>query len=33
MDLEKQGGISVSSTLLQFDYSGYRVNLLDTPGH
>jgi len=33
MDLEKQRGISVSSTLLQFDYSGYRVNLLDTPGH
>jgi len=33
MDLEKQRGISVSSTLLQFDYSGYRVNLLDKPGH
>jgi peptide chain release factor 3 len=33
MDLEKQRGISVSSTVLQFDYNGYRVNLLDTPGH
>ncbi len=33
MELEKQRGISISSTLLQFDYSGYRVNLLDTPGH
>ncbi len=33
MELEKQRGISVSSTVLQFDYNGYRVNLLDTPGH
>ncbi len=33
MELEKQRGISVSSTVLQFDYAGYRVNLLDTPGH
>ncbi len=33
MELEKQRGISISSTLLQFDYSGFRVNLLDTPGH
>ncbi|MFT3685479.1 MAG: peptide chain release factor 3 [Phycisphaerales bacterium] len=33
MELEKQRGISISSTVLQFDYSGYRVNLLDTPGH
>src|ERR1700719_48806 len=33
MELEKQRGISVSSTVLQFDYQGYRVNLLDTPGH
>jgi peptide chain release factor 3 len=33
MELEKQRGISVSSTVLQFDYDGYRVNLLDTPGH
>jgi peptide chain release factor 3 len=33
MELEKQRGISISSTLLQFDYEGCRVNLLDTPGH
>ena len=33
MELEKQRGISISSTVLQFDYEGYRINLLDTPGH
>jgi peptide chain release factor 3 len=33
MELEKQRGISISSTVLQFDYEGYAVNLLDTPGH
>ncbi len=33
MELERQRGISVSSTVLQFDYRGYCVNLLDTPGH
>ena len=33
MELERQRGISVSSTVLQFDYSGFAVNLLDTPGH
>jgi len=33
MDLEKQRGISVSSTVLQFEYGGCCVNLLDTPGH
>ncbi len=33
MELEKQRGISVSSTVLQFEYRGYCVNLLDTPGH
>lgn len=33
MELEKQRGISISSTVLQFDYNGYAVNLLDTPGH
>jgi peptide chain release factor 3 len=33
MELEKQRGISVSSTVLQFDYQGHAVNLLDTPGH
>lgn len=33
MELEKQRGISVSSTVLQFPYKEYCVNLLDTPGH
>src|SRR5260370_5369771 len=33
MELERQRGIAVSSTVLQFDYRGYCVNLLDTPGH
>ncbi len=33
MELEKKRGISISSTVLQFDYNGYRMNLLDTPGH
>ena len=33
MELEKQRGISISSTVLQFEYKGSVVNLLDTPGH
>jgi peptide chain release factor 3 len=33
MELERQRGISISSTVLQFEYGGYAVNLLDTPGH
>jgi len=33
MELEKQRGISVSSTVLQFEYRDCVVNLLDTPGH
>ena len=33
MELERKRGISISSTVLQFDYNGYRINLLDTPGH
>src|SRR5471030_913211 len=33
MELEKQRGISISSTVLQFEYGGFAVNLLDTPGH
>lgn len=33
MELERKRGISISSTVLQFDYRGYRINLLDTPGH
>ncbi|AQQ53881.1 peptide chain release factor 3 [Planococcus lenghuensis] len=33
MDIEKQRGISVTSSVMQFDYDGKRVNILDTPGH
>ena len=33
MDIEKQRGISVSSSVLQFEYQGIQINLLDTPGH
>jgi len=33
MEIEKQRGISVSSTVLQFEYGGHQINLLDTPGH
>lgn len=33
MDIEKQRGISVSTSVLTFDYRDRRVNLLDTPGH
>ncbi|NLZ70960.1 MAG: peptide chain release factor 3 [Clostridiaceae bacterium] len=33
MDIEKQRGISVSSSVLQFEYQNYCVNILDTPGH
>jgi len=33
MKMEQQRGISVTATCLCFDYSGYRLNLLDTPGH
>jgi peptide chain release factor 3 len=33
MELEKQRGISVSSTVLTFEFEGCQVNLLDTPGH
>ncbi|MFA5975412.1 MAG: peptide chain release factor 3 [Elusimicrobiota bacterium] len=33
MELERKRGISVSSTVLQFDYRGTHINLLDTPGH
>jgi len=33
MELEKQRGISITSTVLQFDYAGSTINLLDTPGH
>ena len=33
MELEKKRGISITSSVLQFDYGGIRYNLLDTPGH
>ncbi|MGB3309711.1 MAG: peptide chain release factor 3 [Nodosilinea sp.] len=33
MELEQQRGISITSTVLQFAYGGYTINLLDTPGH
>lgn len=33
MEIEKQRGISVTSSVLQFDYEGFRINILDTPGH
>src|SRR5512135_961286 len=33
MELERKRGISISSTVLQFDYNAYHINLLDTPGH
>ncbi len=33
MALEQERGISITSTVLQLDYKGFRLNLLDTPGH
>lgn len=33
MELERQKGISITSSVMTFDYDGLRVNLLDTPGH
>jgi peptide chain release factor 3 len=33
MALEQQRGISITSTVLQFEYQGHVLNLLDTPGH
>ena len=33
MEIEKERGISVTSSALQFEYAGCKVNLLDTPGH
>lgn len=33
MDMEQQRGISISSTVMQFPYGDYTMNLLDTPGH
>jgi peptide chain release factor 3 len=33
MEIEKQRGISVTTSVLAFEYQGYQINLLDTPGH
>lgn len=33
MEIEKQRGISVTSSAMQFEFSGYKINILDTPGH
>jgi len=33
MEIEKQRGISISTSVLQFEYNDYVINLLDTPGH
>ena len=33
MEIEKQRGISVTSSVLQFEYEGYCINIIDTPGH
>ena len=33
MELEKQRGISITSSVMQFEYDGFCVNILDTPGH
>ncbi len=33
MEIEKQRGISVTTSVMEFDYDDYKVNILDTPGH
>ncbi|MFW5632890.1 MAG: peptide chain release factor 3, partial [Acetivibrio ethanolgignens] len=33
MEIEKERGISVTSSVMQFNYDGYCINILDTPGH
>src|SRR5258707_11048190 len=33
MESARQAGMSISSTVLQFDYAGFKIHLLDTPGH
>jgi peptide chain release factor 3 len=33
MEIEKQRGISVTSSAMQFSFNGYNINILDTPGH
>ena len=33
MEMERERGISITTSVLQFPYQGYELNLLDTPGH
>ena len=33
MDIERQRGISVATSVMAFDYSNHKINILDTPGH
>ena len=33
MEIEKQRGISVATSVMGFEYNGYKINILDTPGH
>lgn len=33
MEIERQRGISVATSVLAFEYNGYKINILDTPGH
>ena len=33
MEIERQRGISVATSVMGFEYNGYKVNILDTPGH
>ena len=33
MEMEKKRGISITSSVMQFEYEGYCINILDTPGH
>ena len=33
MEIEKQRGISVATSVMAFDYAGHKINILDTPGH
>lgn len=33
MEIERQRGILVSTSVMEFEHNGYKVNILDTPGH
>lgn len=33
MEIEKQRGISVTSSVMEFEYHNFHINILDTPGH